>query len=67
MAKKNKQGIYIDAHSDNRGTSHISIYDRDPSKGEHDSIYINIRNDWTGTIVEKDSNGKTSTDIDLKK
>lgn len=67
MAKRNNQGAYIDAHNDNRGTSHISIYDRDPSKGTHDSIHINIRNDGTGTIVEKDSKGKTITNIDIKK
>ena len=67
MSKENNQGVFIDAHNDNRGTSHVDIYNSDPSKGAHDSIHINIKNDGTGTIVEKDSNGKTVTYIDLKK
>lgn len=67
MAKENNKGIYFDAHNDRNGTSHIDIYSNDPRKDSHDSIHINIKNDGTGTIVEKDSNGKTITNIDLKK
>lgn len=67
MAKENNKGVYIDAHNDKRGTSHIDFYDGDP-KGAHESIHINIGDDGKGRIVEKDSNGsKTTTYIDLDK
>lgn len=67
MATQNNTGVYIDAHNDKNGTSHIDIYDRDP-KGSHDSMHINIKNDGKGTIVEKSANGgKTTTNIDLHK
>ena len=67
MAKQNNAGVYIDAHNDKKGTSHVDFYDKDP-KGPHDSIHINIKNDGKGTIVETDANGnKTTTNIDLRK
>ncbi len=68
MATKNNQGVYIEGHNDNRGTAHVSFYDRDPSSGPHESIHINIRNDGTGTIVESNGSGdKTVTQINLNK
>lgn len=68
MATSNKKGVYIEAHNDKRGTSHVSFYDRDPSKGPHESIHINIRSDGTGTIIESGGSGKKPpTYIDLKK
>ena len=41
MATSNNQGVYIEAHNDNHGTSHINIYDRDPASGPHESIHVN--------------------------
>lgn len=67
MAKENNQGVFINAHNDKHGTSHIDFYGSDPSKGSHESIHINIKSDGTGSIIEKDSRGKTTTYIDLKK
>lgn len=68
MATSNNKGVYIDAHNDNRGTSHVSFYDRDPKSGSHESIHINIRSDGTGTIVESNGSGsKATTHIDLNK
>lgn len=68
MAEENKNGVYIDAHNDKHGTSHVSFYGSDPSNGPHESIHVNIRSDGTGTIVESDgSGGKTTTYIDLNK
>ncbi len=67
MATENNKGVYIDAHNDNHGTSHVDIYDSDP-RGNHSSIHINIGSDGKGTIVEKDAGGnKNTTYIDLKK
>lgn len=68
MATSNNKGVYIDAHNDKHGTSHVSFYDRDPSSGSHESIHINIRSDGTGTIVESNGSGsKTTTHINLNK
>lgn len=68
MANPNNKGVYIDAHNDKRGTSHISFYDKDPCKGSHESIHINISNDGTGTIVESNGNGsKIITHININK
>lgn len=67
-ATENKAGVFIEAHNDKHGTSHVNIYDRDPSKGPHESIHINIRSDGTGTIIESSASGKkTPTNIDLNK
>lgn len=68
MATPNNKGVYIDAHNDKRGTSHVSFYDRDPRSGSHESIHININSNGTGTIVESSGTGsKTVTKINLKK
>ncbi len=68
MAAQNSKGVYVEAHNDNRGTSHINFYDRDPKSGPHESIHINIRDDGKGTIVESDGSGnKTTAHIDLNK
>lgn len=67
-AFENSKGVFIEAHNDKRGTSHVNFYDRDPSKGPHETIHINIRSNGTGTIVESNgSGGKTTTYINLKK
>lgn len=67
MATPNSKGVYIGAHNDKRGKSHIDIYDSDP-RGPHETIHISIGDDGKGSIVEKDLNGKkTITQIDLKK
>lgn len=66
MAKENNSGVFIDAHNDKRGTSHVDFYGNDPKDESHDpSIHIKIRNDKTGEIVEKDNGVKTITKIDL--
>ena len=68
MAAQNSKGVYVEAHNDNRGTSHINFYDRDPQSGPHESIHIKIRDDGKGTIVESDGSGnKTTAHIDLNK
>lgn len=67
MATENKKGVFIEAHNDKRGTSHVSFYDKDPSKEPHETIHVNIRSDGTGTIVEKNGDSKTVTPINLKK
>ena len=68
MAVPNNKGVYIAAHNDKRGTSHVNFYDREPGDGPHESIHINIRSDGSGTIVESDGKGnKTITAIDLNK
>lgn len=67
MATKNSKGMYIEGHNDKHGTSHMNFYDKDPSKGPHQSIHININSDGTGTIVEKNGDTKTVTPINLKK
>lgn len=67
MATANKKGVYIEAHNDRRGTSHVNVYDRDPSQGPHGSIHVNIHSDGTGTIVEKNGGVRTVTKIDLNK
>lgn len=68
MATPNNKGVYIDAHNDKHGTSHISFYDKNPSSGPHESIHINIRSDGSGTIVESNgSSGKTITHININK
>lgn len=67
MTYKNEKDMYIEAHNDSRGTSHMNFYDGDPRE-PHESIHINIKEDGTGTIVEKDRDGnKETTHIDLKK
>ena len=68
MATPNNKGIYIDAHNNEYGTSHVSFYDRDPSSGPHVTTHINIKSDGTGTIVESNAAGKkTITPINLNK
>jgi len=67
MATANKKGVFIEAHNDKRGTSHVNFYDRNPGAGPHESIHINIHSDGTGTIVEKNGGTKTVTPINLKK
>lgn len=68
MATANNKGVYIEAHNDKHGTSHISFYDKDPKSGPHVSYHINIRRDGTGTIIESDGSGsKITTPIKLKK
>ena len=67
MTKQNSQGVYINAHSDKNGKSHVDIYDGDP-RGSHSTIHINVGSDGKGNIVETDSSGnKTTTNIDLNK
>lgn len=67
MAYKNEKGLYIEGHNDSHGTSHMNFYGGDPRE-PHESIHLNIKEDGTGTIVEKDRDGnKTITHIDLKK
>lgn len=66
-ATENKAGVFIEAHNDKYGTSHVNIYDKDPSKGPHGSIHVNINSDGSGSIVEKNGGTKTVTPINLKK
>lgn len=59
---KNEKGIYIKVATDKRGTDHIDIYDRDPSKKIKETIHIkNDSKTGKGTIVEKDVNGTKTT------
>lgn len=61
---KNNQGVYIDVHTDKRGTDHVSFYDEDPQEENHESIHINWdSNTGTGTIVDTTGNDKDTTDI----
>lgn len=66
-ATENKAGVFIEAHNNKYGTSHVNIYDKDPSKGPHESVHVNIRRDGTGTIIEKSGCSKTTTNINLNK
>ena len=67
MATQNNEGVYIDAHNDKNGTSHIDFYGSNPQEKHDESIHINIKDDGTGSIVEKYGDEKITTYIDLNK
>ncbi|MDD2181592.1 MAG: hypothetical protein PHW32_04405 [Bacilli bacterium] len=61
MAKKNKEGVWIDVNNDAE-KGHVNIYDRDP-RGEHNSTHINIDYEkGTFNINEKTDGDKTTTE-----
>lgn len=60
MAYKNDEGVYLDAHNDKNGTSHVDIYSSNPRE-PHSSIHVNIKSDGTGSVVEKDESGNKET------
>ena len=62
---ENEKGVHIETHTDKNGKDHISFYDKSPRERDHESIHINWDSSTgKGTIVESDSSGKTTTDID---
>jgi hypothetical protein len=61
---ENKEGVYIDAHTDKNGKDHVSFYDKDPSDKSHSSIHINWDSDTgKGNIVDNTSGEKETTDV----
>lgn len=47
MAAQNSKDVYVEAHNDNRGTSHINFYDRDPKSGPHEySAILMMISSW---------------------
>ena len=47
---KNSKGVYIESHTDKSGKDLISIYNKNPSNPNHQSIYINY-NTKTGKVI----------------
>lgn len=63
---KNEKGVYINVHTDKKGTDHIDFYDRNPSDPNHVSIHINLDTDTgRGSIVDTTSGEKETTYIDV--
>lgn len=62
---KNSKGVYIESHTNKSGKDHISIYNKNPSNLNHQSIHINYNTKTgKGNIVESNgSGGKTTTGI----
>lgn len=59
----NDYGVIIEVHDDKKGKSHINIYDKNPKEKDHKSTHINLdTKTGSGTIIQKDEDGKTITD-----